>query len=126
MIMRVLAFFLSPFTGCVLAFLSYNFIADQNQFTSIDFNELTIFYSISLIVQFLYVEFIFLFSKKNFTNYLNISYVTCTIIGIFSYIISKNNPTYRISESIDIFIFFLIYSIGNSLTYNYLYFENQK
>lgn len=74
------------------------------------------------------IEVLLLFLKNwiaiNLTSYLYIASIICLIIGVFSFYVSSYFTFQeRLNESVGLFSFFYIYSIGNALTYNYLYFS---
>jgi hypothetical protein len=60
----------------------------------------------------------------NLTSYLYIASIICLMIGMLSFSTSSSYTFQkRLNESFVLFSFFYIYSIGNALTYNYLYFS---
>lgn len=124
--MKILAILVSPFVGVGIVALVSNLIELWGFVGFYSYHEIIIIYCFAVIIQIIYVEFIFLFIKKNFDNYLIISYITCMIIGILTFIILSSNNNFKIEYTIGIFLFFFIYSMGNALTYNILYFRNQK
>jgi CDP-diglyceride synthetase len=124
--MRILAILVSPFIGTLLVANVLNLIDLWGLIGFYTFHEYIIIYCFAIIIQIIYVELVFLFLKKTFDNYLIISYITCTAIGIFSYSIMQFEKNLKIENAIGIFLFFFIYSIGNALTYNIFYFKNQK
>ena len=85
---------------------------------------------IAALVQ-LVIAIIFLLAESfieiNLKTYLQLASIICLVIwGLSFWNCSNGNFQRRLSESFVIFIFFYIYSIGNAITYNYLYFSKLK
>jgi hypothetical protein len=60
----------------------------------------------------------------NLTSYLYIASIICLTISVLSFSTSSSYLFQeKLNESVSVFSFFYIYSIGNALTYNYLYFS---
>jgi hypothetical protein len=127
--MKVQAIIFSPILGItsfwiIISILSINSKSD-------DWSEfLFIYLVISFVALFaqLFIEFLILliefFTKMNYKIYLQLASIICLLIWILSFWSFSNYDFYkRLSESFITFILFYIYSIGNAITYNYLYFS---
>ena len=131
--MKVQAIMFSPIFsisvfGIIISFLSINSSSE-------DFGNLFLVYIfmnfIAIGVQ-LFVEFLLLiieyWTEITFEIYLNLGVVICIMIGFlaFFFFSDNSNPYINLSNSIISFLSFFIYSIGNAITYNYLYFSKLK
>lgn len=124
--MKVQAIIFSPIVSLSGIWLAI--IVLSNSSISSDF---FLFYLISVslaIFSQICVEVLLIFLKNwikiNLTSYLYIASIICFIIGMLSFSTSSSYTFQkRLNESFVLFSFFYIYSIGNALTYNYLYFS---
>jgi hypothetical protein len=127
--MRYLSVFLAPLAGiCILIFSLY-FLETE---ITISNEQITIFiiYIFAIIVQILFVEVAHLILARynlwNFANYLKLAYWCSGSLGFLAFLFQIESPTFKFEQVVEVFLFFFTYSIGNSLAYNYLYFNNQK
>jgi hypothetical protein len=124
--MKVQAIIFSPIVSLSSIWLAI--IVLSNSSISSDF---LLFYIISIslaIFSQICIEVLLILLKNwiniNLTSYLYIASFICFIIGMLSFSTSASSTFQeRLNESFSLFSFFYIYSIGNALTYNYLYFN---
>ena len=127
--MKILAALLSPIIGVSLFWIIISILSINSK--SEDWSEFLFIYlaicfvaiGIQLVIEFLII-LIESFIKINFKRYLQLASIICLGIWIFSFWSYSNlDFSKRLTESFVIFILFYIYSIGNAITYNYLYFS---
>jgi hypothetical protein len=130
--MRLLAVFVSPFAGlCLVVFCIFIMeILKGNpgiEFESL-FTALFLSYSIALIIQVVFVELVVssisVNYKTTFENYIKVAIVSCVLIEVLVLFIDSNFSFANFLKTIEVFLFFYVYSLGNALAYNYLYFKD--
>jgi hypothetical protein len=126
--MRILAIILSPLLVVIIAWISYNILFQHTELWFL-LIQIGTTYFVTIIIQIL-VEIILLILKLWFTIdfeiYIKLACISCLFISVIIFLITlSTNKNFMNSFFIafETFIFLLIYSIGNSLTYNYLYFK---
>ena len=129
--MRVLAIILSPLLVVVLAWIFYNIFSQHTELWFL-LLQIILTYFVTLFVQ-LIVEIILYILKLwftvNFKIYLKIACIICLSSAVIVFLItySANNDYMKsFTLTLGIFVFLIIYSIGNVITYNYLYFSKLK
>jgi hypothetical protein len=124
--MKIQAIIFSPIVS--ITFIGFVMIALSN-FTLL--GEFFLIYLLTIIFAIIaqgLIEIILLVLEKwmviTFKVYLNLASFICTMIGIFVFQTNSRMNFYdNLSESFGFFLFFYIYSIGNAITYNHLYFK---
>ncbi|MDZ7900067.1 MAG: hypothetical protein U5N85_18850 [Arcicella sp.] len=130
--MRLLAVFVSPFAGLCLVGLSLFLIEILKENPRIEFESLFtvlfLSYSIALIVQVIFVELVVSSISANykttFENYMKVAIISCVLIEVSVLFIDSNFSFANFLKTIEVFLFFYVYSLGNALSYNYLYFKD--
>jgi hypothetical protein len=130
--MRLLAVFVSPFAGlCLVGFCIFMMeILKESPQIELEpwFTVLFLSYSIALIVQVVFVELVVSSISANykttFKNYLKVAVVSCVLIEVLVLFIDSNFSFANFLKTIEVFLFFYVYSLGNALSYNYLYFKD--
>ena len=128
--MRILAIFLAPVGSISVVFITISILSLNSK--SDDWGDFFfIYFLICLVAMFvqLFVEFLLLiiecWTEITFQIYLNLATIICVMIGFltFFFFSGSSNPYVNLSNGVVTFLSFFIYSIGNALTYNYLYFS---
>ena len=128
--MRILAIFLAPVGSISVVFITISILSLNSK--SDDWGDFFfIYFLICLVAMFvqLFVEFLLLiiecWTEITFQIYLNLATIICVMIGFLTFFFSSDNsnPYVNLSNGVVTFLSFFIYSIGNALTYNYLYFS---
>jgi hypothetical protein len=125
--MRLLAVFVSPFAGLCLVGSSVLLLKTFNTGFRINFEAwfsfLFLSYSVALAIQIIFVELILVNSKITYRRYIEVAVISCILIEVFVLLFESTLSFDNFLETIEVFLFFYVYSIGNVLTYNELYFR---
>jgi hypothetical protein len=125
--MRILAVFVSPFAGLCLVGSSVLLLETFNSGLRINFEAwfsfLFLSYSVALAIQIIFVELILINSTTTYRRYIEVAVISCILIEVLVLLFKTTLSFADFLETIEVFLFFYVYSIGNVLAYNYLYFK---
>ncbi len=124
--MRTLAILISPLGIVLIEWIIYDIFYQRTESWFLII-EIVVTYFIALLAQ-IVVEFILFIMEfwieTTLKVYIQLAFSISGLLSLITLFIFfyENNIFKSIEMALDIFLFFSIYSIGNALTYNYLYF----